>query len=115
MNAQAAPAVGAGALSIGKYLTFSVGGEIYGISVLPVREIIRHTVITAVPQLASCIKGVLKFLGIASPIIVLSIKFPLNPAEGTERICILGMAKQEKRVVGLLNIDLIVNGDSIAH
>ncbi len=115
MIAQAAPAVAAGALSLGKYLSFSVGGEIYGISVLQAREIIRHTAGTAAPLLAVRWKGVLNVLEIIIPILDLRIQFLLNPAEVTERTCILGTAKQEDLVIALLSIDLIVNDDSIAH
>ena len=47
----------------GKYLTFSLGDESYGIAVLKIREIIRLTSITAVPQMPDYVKGVINLRG----------------------------------------------------
>jgi len=73
----------------GKYLTFTLGRESYGIPVLQVREIIRHTAITAVPQLPDYIKGVLNLRGKVIPIVDLRLKFRLEHAEVAERTCIV--------------------------
>ena len=43
----------------GKYLTFILNHESYGIPVLKVREIIRLTSITTVPQMPAYVKGVI--------------------------------------------------------
>ena len=76
-------------LLAGKYLTFTLGRESYGIPVLHVREIIRHTTITAVPQMPDYVKGVLNLRGKVIPIVDLRLKFRLASADIVERTCIV--------------------------
>lgn len=73
----------------GKYLTFTLGSESYGIAVLKIREIIRHTHITGVPQMPAYVKGVLNLRGKIVPIVDLRTKFALAEAAITERTCII--------------------------
>ena len=73
----------------GKYLTFVLGRESYGIQVLKIREIIRFTDITAVPQMPHHVKGVINLRGKIIPVIDLRAKFGLNSTETTERTCIV--------------------------
>lgn len=47
----------------GKYLTFALGNEEYGLEILKVREIIGYMDITAVPQTAHHVKGVINLRG----------------------------------------------------
>jgi purine-binding chemotaxis protein CheW len=77
-----------GALA-GKYLTFVLGHETYGLAVLKVREIIRMQDITLVPQMPEYIKGVLNLRGKIIPVVDLRIKFGLASVETTERTCIV--------------------------
>ncbi len=62
-------------LAAGKYLTFVLGHESYGVPVLKVREIIRMQEITPVPQMPGYIKGVINLRGKVIPVIDLRIKF----------------------------------------
>jgi purine-binding chemotaxis protein CheW len=73
----------------GKYLTFLLGKETYGISVLKIREIIRATDITVVPQMPSYIKGVINLRGKIFPVVDLRLKFGLGAGDTTERTCIV--------------------------
>ena len=73
----------------GKYLTFVLGRECYGIPVLKVREIIRLAAITAVPQMPSYVKGVTNLRGKIIPVIDLCIKFGLDHAVSSENACIV--------------------------
>ncbi len=73
----------------GKYLTFVLGHESYGISVLKVREIIRLMDITPVPQMPAYVKGVINLRGKVVPIVDLRIRFALAQAESSERTCIV--------------------------
>ena len=73
----------------GKYLTFVLGHESCGIAVLKVREIIRLTNITAVPQMPNYVKGVINLRGKIIPVVDLRLKFGLARAEMTERTCII--------------------------
>lgn len=76
-------------LLAGKYLTFVLGHESYGVEVLKIREIIRLTDITAVPQMPAFIKGVINLRGKIIPVVDLRIKFALAEAQTTERTCII--------------------------
>jgi len=51
----------------GKYLTFSLAGEEYGIGILKVKEIIGMMNITPVPQTPEFVKGVINLRGKSSP------------------------------------------------
>jgi purine-binding chemotaxis protein CheW len=73
----------------GKYLTFLLGRESYGIQVLKVREIIRLTDITAVPRMPNYVKGVINLRGKIIPVLDLRQKFGLPVAEATERTCVV--------------------------
>jgi purine-binding chemotaxis protein CheW len=73
----------------GKYLTFLLGRESYGVEVLKVREIIRLQAITNVPRMPDYVKGVINLRGKIIPVIDLRIKFSLEKAEATERTCIV--------------------------
>lgn len=73
----------------GKYLTFSLSSESYGVDVLKVREIIRFLKITPVPQMPPYVKGVINLRGKVLPVIDLRLKFGLEAAEPTERTCIV--------------------------
>ena len=59
----------------GKYLTFNLAAESYGIDVLKVREIIRVTAITAVPQMPAHIRGVINLRGKIIPVMDLRVRF----------------------------------------
>jgi purine-binding chemotaxis protein CheW len=73
----------------GKYLTFHLGAETYGISVLKVREIIRHTFTTVVPQMPAYVKGVINLRGKIIPVIDLRLKFGMPGSDATEHSCIV--------------------------
>ncbi|MGV8057930.1 MAG: chemotaxis protein CheW [Smithellaceae bacterium] len=73
----------------GKYLTFSLAGEEYGIGILKVKEIIGMMPITIVPQTPAYIKGVINLRGKVIPVIDLRVKFLMNSADYTERTCII--------------------------
>ena len=73
----------------GKYLTFHLGREEFGIGVLNVREIMGMQEITAVPQASAHIRGVINRRGKVVPVIDLRAKFGLPPAESTRRTCII--------------------------
>jgi purine-binding chemotaxis protein CheW len=77
------------ATAAGKYLTFVLGQEYYGIEGLKVMEIIRMVEITPVPQMPAYIKGVINLRGKVIPVVDLRIKFNLSKAETTERTCIV--------------------------
>lgn len=73
----------------GKYLTFSLGSEEYGVGILKVREIIGVMEITAVPHTPHYIKGVINLRGRVIPILDLRLKFGMPPKEYDERTCVI--------------------------
>ena len=73
----------------GKYLTFVLGRECYGVPVLKVREIIRMCDITPVPQMPDYIKGVLNLRGKIIPVADLRLKFRLASDKNTDLTCIV--------------------------
>jgi purine-binding chemotaxis protein CheW len=79
----------AAAAAAGKYLTFALAQEEYGLLVIKVREIIKIMDITAVPQMPDHIKGVINLRGKVIPIIDLRAKFGLPAQDYTERTCII--------------------------
>jgi purine-binding chemotaxis protein CheW len=73
----------------GKYLTFMLGREEYGLPVLKVREIIKVMDITHVPQVAAHVLGVINLRGKVIPVIDLRRKFGFAAQDHTERTCII--------------------------
>jgi purine-binding chemotaxis protein CheW len=73
----------------GKYLTFTIQRESYGIDVLQVREIIRLPDITAVPQMPAYVKGVINLRGKIIPVIDLRLRFGFPDVKNTELTCIV--------------------------
>ena len=73
----------------GKYLTFTLGNESYGIPVLKVREIIRLCPITPVANMPEHVKGVINLRGKVIPLVDLRAKFCLTIAIDNNRTCII--------------------------
>jgi purine-binding chemotaxis protein CheW len=73
----------------GKYLTFALANEEYGLEILKVREIFGYMDITAVPQTRDYVKGVINLRGQVIPVIDLRTKFGMETAEVTEETCII--------------------------
>jgi len=104
----------------GKYLTFNLQSESYGIDVLKVREIIRLTTITSVPQMPPHIRGVINLRGKIIPVMDLRIRFEFASAANNEQTCIIvvqvklpdGKATQMGLVVdGVEEVINIADGD----
>jgi purine-binding chemotaxis protein CheW len=71
----------------GKYLTFVLSDEEYGIEILKVREIIGLMDITSVPQTPNYMKGVINLRGKVIPVIDLRSKFSMPEQEHTQETC----------------------------
>ena len=94
----------------GKYLTFQLANEEFGVRVLKVREIMGLQEITAVPQTPPHIKGVINLRGKVVPVIDLRLKFGLAAAEYTQRTCII--VTQIQGDTGSVLMGIIVDGVS---
>ncbi|RKY55239.1 MAG: chemotaxis protein CheW [Candidatus Neomarinimicrobiota bacterium] len=73
----------------GKYLTFKLGSEEYGIEILKVREIIGLMDITSVPRTPDYVRGVINLRGTIIPVVDLRKKFGMESTEETEQSCII--------------------------
>jgi purine-binding chemotaxis protein CheW len=73
----------------GKYLTFALANEEFGLEILKVREIIGIMEITAVPQTPEYVRGVINLRGQVIPVIDLRAKFGMEAIETTDQTCII--------------------------
>ncbi|MBI9078032.1 MAG: purine-binding chemotaxis protein CheW [Desulfatibacillum sp.] len=73
----------------GKYLTFTLADEEYGIGILKIREIIGMMPVTTVPQTPDFVKGVINLRGKVIPIVDLRLRFGIKGIDYTERTCII--------------------------
>lgn len=73
----------------GKYLTFALGDEEYGLPVLKVREIIKMMDVTSVPQVPAHVRGVINLRGKVIPVVDLRLKFGLPPLAASDQTCIV--------------------------
>ena len=82
-------AVKAAADREGKYLTFALAGEEYGIGILKVKEIIGMMTITTIPQTPGYVKGVINLRGKVIPVADLRLKFGMEAMTYNDRTCII--------------------------
>ena len=94
----------------GKYLTFSLADEEYGIGILKVKEIIGMMSVTSVPQTPGFVKGVINLRGKVIPVVDLRLKFGMEESAYTERTCIIVVEVTNRR--GRVQIGIIVDAVS---
>jgi len=94
----------------GKYLTFALADEEYGISILKVKEIIGMMPITTVPQTPEFVKGVINLRGKVMPVMDLRLKFGMDEIEYTERTCIIVVEIEGQ--AGIVLIGIVVDAVS---
>ncbi len=82
-------AVKAMTIKTGKYLTFFLEEEEYGIGILKVKEIIGMMPITSVPRTPEFVKGVINLRGKVIPVMDLRLKFSMGEIPYTDRTCII--------------------------
>ncbi|QTA87270.1 chemotaxis protein CheW [Desulfonema magnum] len=73
----------------GKYLTFTLADEEYGIGILKIKEIIGMMPVTAVPQTPDFVKGVINLRGKVIPVMDLRLRFGMDAIDYTDRTCII--------------------------
>ena len=94
----------------GKYLTFSLTGEEYGIGILKIREIIGMLPITSVPETPHYVKGVINLRGKVIPVVDLRLRFGMPEIDYTERTCIIVV--EMKGPAGVVPIGTVVDAVS---
>jgi purine-binding chemotaxis protein CheW len=73
----------------GKFLTFLMANEKYGLEILKVREIMGMMDVTSVPTTPAFIRGVINLRGKVIPVVDLRLKFGIEAKADTERTCII--------------------------
>jgi purine-binding chemotaxis protein CheW len=73
----------------GKYLTFKLDVEEFGIEILKVQEIIKMMNITRVPRTPAFVRGVINLRGKVIPVVDLRLKFEMDGKEETEKTCVI--------------------------
>jgi purine-binding chemotaxis protein CheW len=94
----------------GKYLTFTLSDEEYGIGILKIKEIIGMMTVTTVPQTPEFVKGVINLRGKVIPVIDLRLRFGMESMDYTERTCIIVVEIDGK--AGTVQIGIVVDSVS---
>lgn len=84
-----------------QYLSFMLGGEMFAMDLLSVREIIQYADETAVPMMPSCVRGVINLRGAVVPVVDLAVRFGREPIQTGRRSCIV-IVEREGVVLGVL-------------
>ncbi len=89
-----------------QYLTFVLGGEMFAIGILSIREILEYPALTAVPMMPGCVRGVINLRGAVVPVIDLSARFGRSATPVGKRSCIVIVevrdAQRAAQVVGVV-------------
>ena len=88
----------------GKYLTFSLADEEYGIGILKIKEIIGMMPVTTVPQTPEFVKGVINLRGKVIPVVDLRLRFKMESIDYTERTCIIVVEIEGQSDIVLIGI-----------
>jgi len=88
----------------GKYLTFHLGDEGYGLEILKVQEIIGMLEITKIPQTPNHVKGVINLRGKVIPVIDLRLKFGMPEQKLTWKTCIIVVQVQKSDTALIIGI-----------
>ncbi len=101
----------------GKFMTFQTGKEYFGICISYVSEIVEMQPITAIPEVADYIKGLINLRGKIIPVIDVRVRFKMDPVEYTDRTCII-VVDVKSTVIGLIvekiaEVDTIMDDDIV--
>ena len=94
----------------GKYLTFKLDYQEYGLGILSVKEIIGMMPITTIPKTPPFVKGVINLRGKVISVLDLRLKFGMEEVEYTERTCIIVI--EIKGRAGTIHLGIIVDSVS---
>lgn len=89
----------------GRFLTFTLEENVYGISIKYVTEIIGMQTVTTVPETPNFLKGIINLRGKVVPLIDVRLKFGKEEKEYNERTCVI-VVEVENLSVGLI-VDMV--------
>ncbi len=78
-----------------QYLTFTLGGEMFAVGILNVKEIIEYGSLTEIPMMPTFIRGVINLRGAVVPVIDLAARFGGKATEVARRTCIVIVEVQQ--------------------
>ncbi|HBA84759.1 MAG TPA: chemotaxis protein CheW [Verrucomicrobia bacterium] len=101
----------------GKYLTFKLAVEEFGLEILKVQEIIKMMDITRVPRTPEFVRGVINLRGKVIPVIDLRLKFGMDSLANTEKTCIIvvQVARRETTLTMGIIVDEVSEVLDITH
>ena len=97
--------VSTAAAPAGQYLTFVLGGEVFALGILAIKEIIEYSDLTTVPMTPQYVRGVINLRGAVVPVLDLLARFARQPSPVTKRTCIVIVeinAGGERHDIGLV-------------
>jgi purine-binding chemotaxis protein CheW len=100
-----------------QYLTFMLGGEMYAIGILSIKEIIEYSSLTEVPMMPACVRGVINLRGAVVPVIDLAVRIGRASSPVTKRTCIVIIEvrmNDERQDIGVV-VDSVSEVLEIAH
>jgi purine-binding chemotaxis protein CheW len=100
-----AAAQAAASLEPAQYLTFMLGGEIFAIGILAIKEIIEYHGLTEVPMMPPCVRGVINLRGAVVPVMDMLARFGRPSSPITKRSCIVIVEvelEDEHQVIGVI-------------
>lgn len=86
---------------LGKYLTFALGKEVYGLEVRYVTEIIGIQPVTEVPEMPPFVRGIINLRGRIVPVVDVRMKFGKEPVPYDDRTCII-IVEMGALVIGMI-------------
>ena len=92
-----------------QYLTFMLGGEMFSIGILCIREIIWYSNLTEVPMMPDCIRGVINLRGAVVPVMDLSNRFGKPATPVTKSTCIIIVEVQTQNEGERLSMGVVVD------
>ncbi len=84
-----------------QYVTFLLGNETYGISILKLNEIIAYQECTAIPHVPAFIKGVLNLRGVVVPVVDLRERFDMEK-KACDQFTVIMILEVSGRIMGLI-------------
>lgn len=101
----------------GKYLTFRLASEEYGLEILKVQEIISLLEVTHIPQVPKFVRGVINLRGKIIPIVDLRLKFGMPGKEDSDRtsIIVVGLSRLFNNLIMGIVVDEVSEVRDIAE
>jgi purine-binding chemotaxis protein CheW len=105
VDPNSAPTAASSAESPHQFLTFILGGELFAMDILSIKEIIEYADLTAVPMMPEYVRGVINLRGSVVPVIDLCVRFGKPATPVTKRTCIVIVeirTEAERHIMGVV-------------